>query len=587
MGARRGGGRGRRRVHRASACVTGSIWGRITWGTYWDWDPRITSTTLLFMLLVGYLALRRIDNEAGDAAQRGMRGAIVGLLLFPNVMIVHYSVDWWRSLHQTATITRLDPTIEGTMLFTLMLGIVVFGLVFAWLLVHRFRLGWLEERAGATGLDEALVERRAEAGVVGPDRRPGVIAMTHVGLRRRRLGHRPRQPRRLRAAHRPPRSVPGGAGAAGGASVELSPRTAPGPGAVTPRRRRSPWAYGALVLVLARHRRGRLPGPHLGVAVLLQRRRSGRADGTTSATSASGCRASCATTSPSARRDGVTFTITFNGVDVPRAPRRRPARAVPARHPRRARGPLGASGEVFASDRILVKHSEQYEADNGDRLDDAEDAETGEPVQPVNATLGTAGVVLGVAASALGIVTLAVGLRRQRPAAARDGLELQPARAARRGRVRGRDAARADHPRLLRRLRRTTTARAARRALFNVATMWSALEGSILLWALILAGFTVHVARKFRQRLSDPLVGVGPAHDAGRLPLLLPADARARPTRSAPSPWPPGYDGPGPNPLLQEHILMAVHPPMLYLGYVGFTVPFAFAIAALATGSAR
>ena len=66
-----------------------------------------------------------------------------GLLLFPNVMIVHYSVDWWRSLHQTATITRLDPTIEGTMLFTLMLGIVVFGLLFAWLLVHRFRVaGW-------------------------------------------------------------------------------------------------------------------------------------------------------------------------------------------------------------------------------------------------------------------------------------------------------------------------------------------------------------------------------------------------------------------------------------------------------------
>src|SRR5690606_10321101 len=71
------------------AClVTGSIWGRPTWGTYWDWDPRITSTTLLFILLVGYLALRRVDNESGIAAQRGMRAAIVGLLLMPNVMIV-------------------------------------------------------------------------------------------------------------------------------------------------------------------------------------------------------------------------------------------------------------------------------------------------------------------------------------------------------------------------------------------------------------------------------------------------------------------------------------------------------------------
>jgi len=149
--------------------VTGSIWGRPTWGTYWDWDPRITSTSLLFVMLVGYLALRRIDNEAGDAAQRGARGAIVGLLLFPNVVVVHYSVDWWRSLHQTATITRLDPTIEGTMLFTLMLGIVVFGLVFAWLLVHRFRVGWLEERLEHSGLDEALVARRAEAVAVAPD----------------------------------------------------------------------------------------------------------------------------------------------------------------------------------------------------------------------------------------------------------------------------------------------------------------------------------------------------------------------------------------------------------------------------------
>ena len=148
------------------ALVTGSIWGRPTWGSYWEWDPRITSTTLLFIMLIGVQALRRIDNESGDASRRGVRGAIVGLLLFPNVMIVHFSVDWWRSLHQTATITRLDPTIEGTMLFTLMLGIAVFGLLFTWLLVHRFRVGWMEERVAAVGLDDAIVERRAEAGMV-------------------------------------------------------------------------------------------------------------------------------------------------------------------------------------------------------------------------------------------------------------------------------------------------------------------------------------------------------------------------------------------------------------------------------------
>ena len=120
-------------------------------------------------------------------------------------------------------------------------------------------------------------------------------------------------------------------------------------------------------------------------------------------------------------------------------------------------------------------------------------------------------------------------------------------------------------------------------AIFNVATLWSALEGSILLWTLILCGYVVAVAWKFRAQRADPMVGwalltlfvvcvfffglmLGPA---------APFDTFDPPV---------GYDGPGPNPLLQNHILMAFHPPILYLGYVGFTVPFAFAISALVTG---
>src|SRR3546814_9552480 len=110
--------------------------------------------------------------------------------------------------------------------------------------------------------------------------------------------------------------------------------------------------------------------------------------------------------------------------------------------------------------------------------------------------------------------------------------------------------------------------------LFIIATMWSAVEVSILLWALILSGYTVHVARKCRRRLADP--GVGWA-----LLVLLVVCAFFFLLMLGPAnPFtavhvPPGYDGPGPNPLLQEHILMAVHPPLLYLGFVGFTVPFA------------
>ena len=121
-------------------------------------------------------------------------------------------------------------------------------------------------------------------------------------------------------------------------------------------------------------------------------------------------------------------------------------------------------------------------------------------------------------------------------------------------------------------------------ALYNVAAMWSALEGSILLWVVILAGFTAAVGWRFRRRTEDPLVGwalvvmfVVMAFFA--LLSFGPADPFADGAAV-----PAGFDGPGPNPLLQNHVLVLFHPPILYLGYVGFTVPFAFAIAALVTG---
>ena len=119
-------------------------------------------------------------------------------------------------------------------------------------------------------------------------------------------------------------------------------------------------------------------------------------------------------------------------------------------------------------------------------------------------------------------------------------------------------------------------------ALYNFTAIWSALEGSILLWTLVLTGLTVGVAFKYRKKMSDDMVGwamatmffvsvffflltLGPANPFGQgAPGVL--------------------DGPGPNPLLQNHILVVFHPPILYLGYVGMTVPFAFAIGALVTG---
>lgn len=147
-------------VFTALSLLTGSLWGRITWGVYWVWDARLTSTALLLLLFLGYLAVRRIP---ADPAVRAKRAAIVALIAIVDVPIVHYSVDWWRSVHQSATISRLDPTIEGLMLFTLVLGIVVFALIYAWLFLHRFRLEFLREQVAETGLSHAIEQRRAEA----------------------------------------------------------------------------------------------------------------------------------------------------------------------------------------------------------------------------------------------------------------------------------------------------------------------------------------------------------------------------------------------------------------------------------------
>lgn len=141
--------------------VTGMIWGRPTWGVYWVWDARLTSTAMLLLLLLGYLAVRRLP---ADHEVRTRRAAIVGLLLVPNVIIVRQSVQWWRTLHQPPTLFAdgVGAKIEGLMLFSLFVGFIAIGLVFAWLLIHRFRLAWLEDQLDEAGLDVAIAERRAE-----------------------------------------------------------------------------------------------------------------------------------------------------------------------------------------------------------------------------------------------------------------------------------------------------------------------------------------------------------------------------------------------------------------------------------------
>ncbi|CAN5742368.1 heme lyase CcmF/NrfE family subunit [soil metagenome] len=199
----------------------------------------------------------------------------------------------------------------------------------------------------------------------------------------------------------------------------------------------------------------------------------------------------------------------------------------------------------------------------------------------MNASLGTAGVALALASSLGGVLTVAVAQGRRRPALLRQlpsfvGLTALGALLA---------VVAMQRALITRDFSVEFVAENGSRATslpFTISTMWSALEGSILLWGLVLTIYLIAVTWKFRDKLTDPLV-------AWALLAMFVVTAfffglmagPANPFRTVAD---PPADGPGPNPLLQDNLLMAFHPPMLYLGYVGFTVPFAFAIGALVTG---
>jgi heme exporter protein C len=134
----------------ALAIVLGALWGKPVWGTWWTWDPRLTTTAVLLLIYVGYLAIRRVSDNPTRTARWC---AVVGIVGFVDVPIVHLSVVWWRSLHQGPTLIRLGgPEIEGTMLLTLLVGVAAFTLVYAYLMTLRLRVGRLEERAAREAL---------------------------------------------------------------------------------------------------------------------------------------------------------------------------------------------------------------------------------------------------------------------------------------------------------------------------------------------------------------------------------------------------------------------------------------------------
>ena len=124
--------------------VSGSIWGKPTWGTWWTWDARLTSTAVLFCVYVGYLLLRSLIE---DPEARARYAAVVGILGAVNIPIVHFSVKWWRALHQPSTILGPEPSpIDPAIGLALFINWVAFTLLFAYFLSRRMEIARLEEQ---------------------------------------------------------------------------------------------------------------------------------------------------------------------------------------------------------------------------------------------------------------------------------------------------------------------------------------------------------------------------------------------------------------------------------------------------------
>ena len=179
-------------VFNVCTLVSGSIWGKPTWGVWWAWDARLTLTAVLLILFLGYLALRRIPAEP---EVRARRSAFVALFAAIDVPLVHFSVNWWNTLHQGATVLNpgLTLKIHGSMAWTLLLGFVALTLVFVWMLLVRYRIGVLEDWLDANELDLALAERQSEGGRARSGRsRPTTGWGRPDALHHRRLHLRPR-----------------------------------------------------------------------------------------------------------------------------------------------------------------------------------------------------------------------------------------------------------------------------------------------------------------------------------------------------------------------------------------------------------
>lgn len=125
----------------ALVLITGAIWGRTTWGTYWVWDARLTTTLLLFLIFMGYFLLRMSVNDRDKEARLA---SVLGIIGFLDIPIIHKSVEWWRTLHQPSTLFKVDsgeakPSMPPELLYPLMVSTLVMLAFYLYLLLLRYQ----------------------------------------------------------------------------------------------------------------------------------------------------------------------------------------------------------------------------------------------------------------------------------------------------------------------------------------------------------------------------------------------------------------------------------------------------------------
>ncbi|MEX2353862.1 MAG: heme ABC transporter permease [Gammaproteobacteria bacterium] len=140
------------------ALATGSLWGKPMWGTWWVWDARLTSELILLFLYLGYIALQSAIDDRRTAARAGAVLALVGVV---NIPIIHYSVEWWNTLHQGPTVTRLDtPAIHIDMLIPLLIMALAFMFYFAAMVLIRARSEILSRERNSRWVQELVLQSR-------------------------------------------------------------------------------------------------------------------------------------------------------------------------------------------------------------------------------------------------------------------------------------------------------------------------------------------------------------------------------------------------------------------------------------------